>query len=232
MGGGGAVSYRAARRASPAGCRRGSTGDAVRAKDDGQHGRRSQRADERDAVSRSRISRQLAANVARVDRRLWLEQHRQYFLVGNRRMHAVRHDKKLPLLHPFRPVSEFDKQPTLQHDSEDELFFVLKGRRLIEFTNRSEWVEEGQFLIVPHGVRHLPVADEEVLAMLFEPKTTVNTGDVRSELDERDAGIHLVGRPGRSRHLKARPPEPLVPDGPAGAQHAPRTPRSATKSPV
>ncbi len=67
------------------------------------------------------------------------------------------------------------------HDEEDELFFVAKVRLLMKFRNREMWINEGEFLIVPRGVEHCPVAPEEVHIMLVEPKSTVNTGNVVSE---------------------------------------------------
>ncbi|MGA2705819.1 MAG: cupin domain-containing protein [Isosphaeraceae bacterium] len=68
-----------------------------------------------------------------------------------------------------------------KHDHEDELFLVVKGRFRMEFRDRQVWLEEGEFLIVPQGVEHRPVADEEVHVLLFEPAGTLNTGDVRVE---------------------------------------------------
>jgi mannose-6-phosphate isomerase-like protein (cupin superfamily) len=68
-----------------------------------------------------------------------------------------------------------------QHDKEDELFLVVKGRLRIEFRDRAIELEEGELLIVPRGVEHRPVADEEVHVMLFEPAGTLNTGDVEDE---------------------------------------------------
>jgi mannose-6-phosphate isomerase-like protein (cupin superfamily) len=67
------------------------------------------------------------------------------------------------------------------HDVEDELFFVVTGSLTIRFRDRDVVLSPGEFLIVPHGVEHMPVAREEAHVMLFEPKTTVNTGDVQSE---------------------------------------------------
>ena len=67
------------------------------------------------------------------------------------------------------------------HDHEDELFLVVKGRFTMEFRDRQVPLSEGEFLIVPRGVEHRPVAAEEVHVLLFEPATTLNTGDVRSE---------------------------------------------------
>lgn len=67
------------------------------------------------------------------------------------------------------------------HDNEDELFLVLKGRFRMEFRDRHVWLEEGEFLIVPRGVEHRPVAEEEAHVLLFEPGSTLNTGNVRNE---------------------------------------------------
>ncbi len=69
-----------------------------------------------------------------------------------------------------------------QHEQEDELFFVIKGRFRMEFRDRDVWLEEGEFLVVPRGVEHRPVADEEAQVLLFEPASTLNTGNVRNEL--------------------------------------------------
>ena len=68
-----------------------------------------------------------------------------------------------------------------KHDHEDELFLVVKGRFRMEFRDRHVWLEEGEFLIVPRGVEHRPVAEEEAHVLLFEPAGTLNTGDVRDE---------------------------------------------------
>ncbi|MFO0808915.1 MAG: cupin domain-containing protein [Gemmataceae bacterium] len=67
------------------------------------------------------------------------------------------------------------------HDHEDELFLVVAGRFCMEFRDRHVWLDEGEFLIVPRGVEHRPVADEEVHVLLFEPATTLNTGNVTDE---------------------------------------------------
>jgi mannose-6-phosphate isomerase-like protein (cupin superfamily) len=67
------------------------------------------------------------------------------------------------------------------HEREDELFLVVKGRFRMEFRDRRVWLEEGEFLIVPRGVEHRPVADEEVHVLLFEPAGTLNTGNVWDE---------------------------------------------------
>ena len=67
------------------------------------------------------------------------------------------------------------------HEHEDELFLVVKGRFTMEFRDRQVPLEEGEFLIVPRGVEHRPVATDEVQVLLFEPATTLNTGNVVSE---------------------------------------------------
>lgn len=67
------------------------------------------------------------------------------------------------------------------HEAEDELFFVVRGRLLIRFRDRDVWLEEGEMLVVPRGVEHQPVAEEEAHVLLFEPKSTLNTGNVRDE---------------------------------------------------
>jgi mannose-6-phosphate isomerase-like protein (cupin superfamily) len=67
------------------------------------------------------------------------------------------------------------------HDNEDELFLVVQGRFRMEFRDRHVWLEEGEFLIVPRGVEHRPVADAEAHVLLFEPAATLNTGNVRNE---------------------------------------------------
>lgn len=69
-----------------------------------------------------------------------------------------------------------------KHDDEDELFFVIKGNLKIEFRDKIISLNENEFLIVPGGVEHKPVADEEVSVMLFEPASTLNTGNTENEL--------------------------------------------------
>ena len=68
-----------------------------------------------------------------------------------------------------------------RHEKEDELFLVVRGRFRMEFRDRNIELEAGEFLIVPQGVEHRPVADAEVEVLLFEPAGTLNTGNVRSE---------------------------------------------------
>jgi len=68
-----------------------------------------------------------------------------------------------------------------QHENEDELFLVVKGKLQIKLRDRDLWIGEGEFVIIPKGVEHCPVAEEEVQVLLLEPKSTVNTGDVQNE---------------------------------------------------
>ena len=67
------------------------------------------------------------------------------------------------------------------HEHEDEMFLVVKGRFRMEFRDRHVWLEEGEFIVVPRGVEHRPVADEEAWIMLFEPAPTLNTGNIENE---------------------------------------------------
>jgi mannose-6-phosphate isomerase-like protein (cupin superfamily) len=69
-----------------------------------------------------------------------------------------------------------------KHDDEDELFFVIKGSFKMEYRDKTVIVNENEFLIVPRGVEHRPVAEKEVSIMLFEPATTLNTGNTEGEL--------------------------------------------------
>ena len=64
-----------------------------------------------------------------------------------------------------------------RHENEDELFLVVEGEFVMELRDRSVPVREGEFLIVPRGTEHRPVAEREVKVLLFEPASTVNTGD-------------------------------------------------------
>ena len=72
------------------------------------------------------------------------------------------------------------------HDIEDELFLVVKGILRMRFRDREEIIRAGEFLIVPHGVEHQPVADEEVHLILLEAKGTLNTGNVTNERTVRE----------------------------------------------
>jgi mannose-6-phosphate isomerase-like protein (cupin superfamily) len=68
-----------------------------------------------------------------------------------------------------------------KHDHEDELFLVVQGEFDMEFRDKTVTIGEGEFIIVPKGVEHRPVARTECSVMLFEPATTLNTGDMRNE---------------------------------------------------
>ena len=68
-----------------------------------------------------------------------------------------------------------------KHAEEDELFFVVKGSFIMELRDKNIELNEGEFLIVPRGIEHRPVAEEEAWVMLFEPASTLNTGDVQNE---------------------------------------------------
>ena len=68
-----------------------------------------------------------------------------------------------------------------RHEDEDEMFLVLEGTLKIAFRDRTETIHENEIIIVPKGVEHKPIAEEEVSIMLFEPATTINTGDLDNE---------------------------------------------------
>ncbi len=67
------------------------------------------------------------------------------------------------------------------HEVEDEMFFVVKGSFVMKFRDRDVTINEGEFIVVPAGVEHMPVAEKEAHVVLFEPKSTLNTGNVRNE---------------------------------------------------
>lgn len=69
-----------------------------------------------------------------------------------------------------------------KHENEDEMFYVLKGKFVMEFRDKNIELYENEFLIVPKGIEHRPVAEKEVSVMLFEPAATLNTGDKVSDL--------------------------------------------------
>ncbi len=75
-------------------------------------------------------------------------------------------------------VGEF---PWHHHEHEDEMFLAVKGSFRLEFRDRTVALKPGEFVIVPRGVEHRPVADAEVEVLLFEPKNVLNTGNVRDE---------------------------------------------------
>jgi mannose-6-phosphate isomerase-like protein (cupin superfamily) len=68
-----------------------------------------------------------------------------------------------------------------KHDNEDELFMVVKGKFKMEYRDKSVVVNEGEIVIVPRGLEHKPIAEDEVWVMLFEPASTLNTGNVVNE---------------------------------------------------
>ncbi|MFN2442052.1 MAG: cupin domain-containing protein [Thermoanaerobaculia bacterium] len=73
-----------------------------------------------------------------------------------------------------------------QHENEDELFLVLKGTLRIQLRDGERALGPGEMIVIPRGVEHLPVADEECHVLLFEPESTLNTGDVENERTIRD----------------------------------------------
>ena len=76
-----------------------------------------------------------------------------------------------------KTLGEFDWH---HHESEDELFLVVKGEMRIELRDRAVQLREGEFLVVPRGMDHRPVAEVEAHVLLFEPASTLNTGNVRT----------------------------------------------------
>ncbi len=72
------------------------------------------------------------------------------------------------------------------HDNEDELFFVISGRLELRFRDKTELLGPGEMIVVPRGVEHQPHADEECAILLFEPSSTLNTGNVESERTRRE----------------------------------------------
>ncbi len=74
------------------------------------------------------------------------------------------------------------------HDAEDEMFLVVKGRLVIQLRERDIVLEEGEFTIIPQGVEHRPVAEEEAHVLLLEPKSTLNTGNIVNERTVTDLG--------------------------------------------
>lgn len=69
-----------------------------------------------------------------------------------------------------------------KHDNEDELFLVIKGLLKMDYGDKIADVREGEFIIIPRGVKHRPISDGETHLLLFEPEATLNTGDVRNDL--------------------------------------------------
>jgi len=73
-----------------------------------------------------------------------------------------------------------------KHENEGELFLVVKGKFKINFRDKTVELNENEFLVVPKGVEHKPVAEEEVSVLLFEPKTTLNTGNIKNEFTKQN----------------------------------------------
>lgn len=79
-------------------------------------------------------------------------------------------------------VAKFKGQFTWHvHDNEDEMFYVVKGKLTIKFREKDVLLGEGECIIIPKGIEHMPYAEEEVHVLLIEPKTTLNTGNVQNE---------------------------------------------------
>ncbi len=110
-------------------------------------------------------------------------------------MEKINIDRKLALFsEPWKPkiVAELNGQYVKlvkfqgsfiwhRHEQEDELFLVWKGRLRMEFRDRKVWLEEGEFLVVPRGMEHRPVVEAEAAILLFEPATTLNSGNVHND---------------------------------------------------
>lgn len=73
-----------------------------------------------------------------------------------------------------------------KHDNDDEMFYAIDGEFRIEFRDNSVELKKDEFIIIPRGVEHRPVADKEVSVMLFEPATVINTGDNPGEMTRQD----------------------------------------------
>jgi mannose-6-phosphate isomerase-like protein (cupin superfamily) len=111
-------------------------------------------------------------------------------------MNKINTWEKLALFHDYwnpRIVAELNGQQVKlvklkgtfvwhKHEEEDEMFYVLKGKLKMEFRDEVVEINEQEFLVVPRGIEHRPVADEEVAVMLFEPASTLNTGNVKGDL--------------------------------------------------
>lgn len=68
-----------------------------------------------------------------------------------------------------------------RHETEDEMFFIVKGSLTIKLRDRDVVLQEGEFIVIPHGVEHMPVAEDEVQILMIEAKSTLNTGNVQNE---------------------------------------------------
>jgi len=111
-------------------------------------------------------------------------------------MEKVNISDKLSLIHDFwnpRIAGELNGQMVKlvkfkgefvwhKHDHEDEMFFVLQGEFNMELRDQTIIIKANEFIIIPRGVEHRPVAPNEVSVMLFEPASTLNTGDQRNQM--------------------------------------------------
>jgi mannose-6-phosphate isomerase-like protein (cupin superfamily) len=114
-------------------------------------------------------------------------------------MHPVNIPQKLKLFKDYfspKIVGELNEQQVKlvkfkgefvwhKHDHEDEMFLVIQGSFRMEFRDRNEIIHENEFIIIPRGMEHRPVADEEVSVMLFEPAGTLNTGNTENEMTKK-----------------------------------------------
>jgi mannose-6-phosphate isomerase-like protein (cupin superfamily) len=110
-------------------------------------------------------------------------------------MEKVNLHEKFALLHQYwtpKIVGEYNDSYVLlakfkdelfwhQHEAEDEFFLVIKGKLLLKLRDRDIWLEEGEFFIVPQGVEHLPIAEEEVQVLVLDLKSAKHTGNVVNE---------------------------------------------------
>ena len=110
-------------------------------------------------------------------------------------MNKINIEQKLSLFNDHwnpRIVGELNKQHVKlaklkgefiwhKHDNEDEMFLVLKGTLKIEFRDRIETINENEMIIVPRGIEHKPIAEKEVSIMLFDPASTINTGELENK---------------------------------------------------
>ena len=76
--------------------------------------------------------------------------------------------------------------PMHKHDDEDEMFLVIKGEIQIEFADYIKTIDAGEFIVIPKGIEHSPIAKDVAHVLLFEPISTLNTGDTESEYTQRD----------------------------------------------
>ena len=119
-------------------------------------------------------------------------------------MHKINLAEKLSLIHDHwnpRIAAELNGQLIKlvkfegpftwhHHENEDEMFLVVKGRFRMDYrdhgSEQSEWIAPGEFIIVPRGVEHRPFAEEECEVLLFEPASTLNTGNVEDEFTRKE----------------------------------------------